>query len=99
MPRAPSASWWAIFHRERWAYIGISFAYDPSRLSFAERIKYKVAKILHGEYPPSAALNYIWGNKVTINTMIPSPYTKRSMMSVVQSGDHLARQWVREERN
>lgn len=81
------------------ARIYISFAYDPSRLSFVERMKYKVAKLLHGEYPPSAVLNYIWGNRVPVNAMIPSPYTDRSMMIVVQSGDHLARQWVQEERN
>jgi hypothetical protein len=81
------------------ARIYISFAYDPSLLTFVERIKYKVAKLLYGEYPPSAVLNYIWGNRVPANTMIPSPYTDRSMMFVVQSGDHLARQWVQEERN
>lgn len=81
------------------ARIYISFAYDPSLLSFVERIKYRTAKLLYGEYPPSGVLNYIWGNKVPINTIIPSPYTDRSMMVVVQSGDYRARQWVREERN
>ena len=81
------------------ARIYISFAYDPSLLSFMERIKYKTAKLLYGEYPPSAVVNYIWGNKVPINTQIPSPYTDRSMMFAVQSGDDRARQWVQEERN
>ncbi len=81
------------------ARIYISFAYDPSLLTFVERIKYKVVKLLHGEYPPSAVLNYIWGNKVPPNSVIPSPYTDRSMMFAVQSGDRRVGQWVQEERN
>jgi hypothetical protein len=81
------------------ARIYISFAYDPSRLSFVDRIKYKTVKLLYGEYPPSAVLNYIWGNKVPVNTLVPSPYTGKSMMVVVQSGDTRAGQWAREERN
>ena len=81
------------------ARIYISFAHDPSRLSFTERIKHSAAKLLHGEYPPTAVLNYIWGNKAPVGTLIPSPYTARSMMLVVQSGDRLARQWIDEKRN
>ena len=81
------------------ARIYILFAYDPSLLTFFERIKYKTIRLLYGEYPPSAVLNYIWGNKVPLNTLVPSPYTNRSMLLAVQSGDHRARQWVQEERN
>lgn len=81
------------------ARIYILFAYDPSLLSFIERIKYKTANLVYGEYPPAAVLNYIWGNTVPINTYIPSPFTNRSMMVAVQSGDHRAGQWVQEERN
>jgi len=81
------------------ARIYITFAYDPSLLSFTERIKYKTIKLLRGEYPPSAVLNYIWANKVPVDTLIPSPYTERSMMVAVQSGEGQAGQWTREERN
>jgi len=81
------------------ARIYISFAYDPSLFSFLERIKYKAAKLLYGEYPPSAVLNYIWGNTVPVNTVIPNPYTDRAMMFSVQSGGSRVGQWVREERN
>lgn len=81
------------------ARIYISFAYDPSLLSFIERIKYKTAKLLYGEYPPAAVLNYIWGNTVPVNTYVPSPFTDRSMMFAVQSGNHRAGQWVQEARN
>ena len=81
------------------ARVYIFFAYDPSLLSLVERIKYKTIKLLYGEYPPSAVLNYIWANKVPIHTFIPSPYTKRSMMVAVQSGEGQAGQWKREKRN
>jgi hypothetical protein len=81
------------------ARIYITFSYDSSLLSFAERIKYEAVKLLRGEYPPAAVLNYIWANKVPVNTLIPSPYTKRSMMKAVQSGEQRAGQWTRERRN
>lgn len=81
------------------ARVYISFVYDPSLLSFVDRIKYNAVKLLYGEYPPTAVLNYVWGNKVPAHTLIPSPYTDRSMMFVVQSGDARAAQWNREERN
>ena len=81
------------------ARVYLFFAYDPSLLPLAERIKYNTIKLLRGEYPPSAVLNYIWANKVPINTLIPSPYTKRSMMVAIQSGEGQAGQWAREERN
>ena len=81
------------------ARIYVSFAHEPSRLSFTERIKHTAARLLYGEYPPTAVLNYIWGNKAPVDTLIPSPYTDRSMMLVVQSGNRRARQWIQEERN
>jgi hypothetical protein len=81
------------------ARVYITFAYDPSLLSFVDRIKYNAVKLLYGEYPPTVVLNYVWGNKVPANTRVPSPYTDRSMMVVVQSGDTRAGQWYREERN
>ena len=81
------------------ARLYISFAYDPSKLSFVERVRYKAIKMLYGEYPPTAVLNYIWGNTVPVNTILPSPYTDRSIMVVVQSGNSRARKWIKEERN
>ena len=69
------------------ARIYVTFAYDSSKLSFGDRIKYKAAKMLYGEYPPTGALNYIWGSKAPKNQFVPNPYTDRAMMVVVESGE------------
>ena len=81
------------------ARIYITFEYDPSKLSFFEKAKYESIRLLYGEYPPLAAINYIWESKAPIGTMVPNPYTDRAMMFVVESGPDKLDQWVSEERN
>jgi len=81
------------------ARIYITFEYDPSKLSFFEKAKYKTIKLWYGQYPPLAAINYIWESKTPVGTMVPNPYTDRVMMFVVESGAGKLNQWVVEERN
>jgi len=81
------------------ARIYIAFEYDPSKLSFLEKIKYEMIRLLYGETPPLAAINYIWESKAPVETMVPNPYTDRVMMFVVESGSAKLDQWLSEERN
>jgi hypothetical protein len=81
------------------ARIYITFAYDPSKLSFTDSIRYKAAKLLFGEYPPTGVINYIWGNHAAIGTTVPSPYAARDMMIVVDTGEEDINQWVTQKRN
>ena len=81
------------------ARIYITFEYDPSKLSFFQKAKYEAIRLLYGEYPPLAAINYIWESKAPIGTMVPNPFTDRVMMFVVESGPSKLNQWVNEERN
>jgi len=81
------------------ARIYITFEYDSSKLSFFEKAKYEAIRLLYGEYPPLAAINYIWESKAPIGTMVPNPFTDRVMMFVVESGAAKLNQWVNEERN
>jgi hypothetical protein len=81
------------------ARIYITFKYDPSKLSVAEKAKYETVKILYGQYPPHAAISYIWESKTPKGTIVPNPYTARVMMIVVESGDANLNQWASEERN
>ena len=81
------------------ARIYITFEYDPSKLSLFERSKYEAIRLLYGEYPPLAAINYIWESKAPVGTMVPNPYTDRVMMFVVESGAAKVDQWMSEERN
>jgi len=81
------------------ARLYITFEYDSRKLSFSERLKYQAAKLWYGEYPPLAAINYIWESHAAIGTMVPNPYTDRVMMIVVESGAEKLNQWMGEERN
>jgi len=81
------------------ARIYITFEYDPSKLSFFERVQYETVKILYGQYPPFGAINYIWESKAPVGTIVPNPYTDRVKMIVVESGLAKVNQWVNEERN
>jgi hypothetical protein len=81
------------------ARIYITFEYDRSKLGFFERAKYEAIKLLYGEYPPLAAINYIWESKAPKGLVVPNTYTDRVKMIVVESGPELLDQWVAEERN
>jgi len=45
------------------------------------------------------ALNYIWANQAAINTLLPNPYSERSMMITVNSGSARLGQWQSISRN
>ena len=81
------------------ARLYITFAYDPATAGAWERAKMAAARALYGEYPPRAALNYIWANRAPVGTVAPNPYTKRVRMIAVQSGAPRAGVWVGEARN
>ncbi len=81
------------------ARIYITFKYDPSKLSLAEKAKYEAVKVLYGQYPPHGAINYIWESKTPQGTIVPNPYTDRVKMIVVESGGAKLNQWVNEKRN
>lgn len=81
------------------ARIYITFAYDRSKLSFTDRVKYKAVRLMFGEYPPTGVINYIWGNHAAIDTMVPSPYAERDIMIAVESGSEKINRWVTQRRN
>ncbi len=81
------------------ARIYVTFAYDPERASLGQRIKYRAAKLLYGEYPPHAALNYIWARAEPVGSTVPNAYTDRAQMIVVNSGEEQLGQWVDHARN
>lgn len=81
------------------ARIYILFAYDPDRLSFFERLKYRATRLIYGQYPPHAAINYIWASSAPKHTFAPNPYTDRAKMIVVESGEEKTGMWRKEKRN
>ena len=81
------------------ARVYVTFAYTPSWLSFADRLKFRTIKLIYGEYPPVAALTYVWANKARRGLEISNAYTDRVKMIVLQSGPENLGTWQLEEQN
>lgn len=81
------------------ARVYVAFRYDPARASLWQRSTYRLAKTFYGEYPPHAALNYVWDNQLPVGTVFDSPYTSRVKLVVMESGDERAGKWMSESRN
>jgi hypothetical protein len=79
--------------------IYVIFKYDPKDPHVKRKFKYGLAKLLYGEYPPYASLNYIWANREHQERFIPNPFAKEAMMIPLRSGSELTGQWLEEERN
>jgi hypothetical protein len=81
------------------ARIYVTFAYEPKRASFGQRIRYEAARLIYGEYPPYAGLNYIWEGKTRVGSIVTNAYTDRVRMLVVESGPARLGQWLEYERD
>lgn len=81
------------------ARIYIAFEYDPDKVGFLERAKFKAIKMLHGEYPPTGALNYIWASNSPEGKIVSNAFTDRVKMIVAESGTENKGTWVSESRN
>lgn len=81
------------------ARLYITFDADAADLSWFERLKFESYHLLHGIYPPLAALNYLWANKLPVGSLLPNSYSPRVKMFVVNSGAAELGVWVTQERN
>ncbi len=73
--------------------IYIIFPYDPGAASFGTKLKYNAAKLIYGEYPPLASLNYVWANRAWDREILPNAFTDRAMMFAVETGREQVGQW------
>ncbi|MEP6960088.1 MAG: DUF3047 domain-containing protein, partial [Nitrospirota bacterium] len=80
------------------ARLYITFEYDPGKVSFSKMLQYKAGRALFGDIP-IAALNYIWGTKTPVGTIVENAYTDFAKMVVVESGTQKVGMWIDEERN
>ena len=81
------------------ARIYITFAFDPDRAGYLDRLEYEAARLIQGKDVPYRAISYIWGSNSPAGTMIPNAYTDKVMMFVVESGAGKLQQWITERRN
>lgn len=79
--------------------IYVVFKYNPQKASFGQKLKYGLARVIYGEYPPHSSLNYIWANKPQQERIITNPYADEAKMFVLQRGEKNAGRWIEEEVN
>ncbi|MFO1412926.1 MAG: DUF3047 domain-containing protein [Burkholderiales bacterium] len=77
----------------------VTFRYTPERLSGWQRLRYAALRALYGEYPPHAGLTYVWDARAPRGTVVPSAYTDRVRMIVVESGTANLGRWLAYERD
>ena len=81
------------------ARVYVNFRYNPDQATAWERLKYGFVRGIYGSYPPKAALNYIWANRLPREKSADNVYTDRAKMIAVESGSGRIGTWVDEERN
>lgn len=81
------------------ARVYVFFDYDLNRLGFLARSKVKLARALHGDAVPAAALCYVWDARAPVGTIVPSAFTDRVRMIILDSGAADAGRWVSHSRN
>jgi hypothetical protein len=81
------------------ARLYVLFDYDIDHLPLGDRLKLGALRGLSGIDVPAAALNYVWDNRFSIDTVAPNAYTDRAMMWVLRSGAGDAGRWMMEVRN
>ena len=80
------------------ARVYLTFAYDPDKVSFGKKLKFRAGQAIFGDIP-IGALNYIWDTKAPIGTLVENAYTDFAQMVVVASGAQKVGLWMSEERN
>jgi DUF3047 family protein len=80
------------------ARVYVFFDLPLEELSFGERLKLRLARLLHGDDVPVAGICYVWDNRHAPGTVGPNPYAPRIRTFVLRSGDAGAGRWVTERR-
>jgi hypothetical protein len=80
------------------ARLYITFEYDPDKVSFSRKVKYKAGKAIFGDIP-IGALNYIWDTKAPVGEIVDNAYTDFAKMIVMQSGPAGLGTWIEQDRN
>ena len=77
----------------------IMFEYDPDKAGAFESLRYGIAKKIYGAYPPHSSLSYVWASTEEQETYLPSPYTDKAMMVLLQKGAKNVGTWQDERVN
>ncbi len=81
------------------ARVYVGFRYDPDLVSRGQRFRYGLARLRYGEYPPFAALCYVWATNLPVGTRQVHPAWPRLAQVVLESGPEAVGRFVVEERD
>ena len=80
------------------ARLYITFEYDPDKVSFSKKLKFKAGQVVFGDIP-IGAISYVWETKAPVGAVIDNAYTDFVKMIVVESGPQKIGLWADESRN
>lgn len=80
------------------ARLYITFEYDPDKVNFSKKLKFKAGQVLFGDIP-IGAISYVWETKAPVGAVIDNAYTDFVKMIVVESGPQKIGLWADESRN
>ena len=81
------------------ARVYVFFDVPMDALSFADRTKLRLARMIAGPDVPTAALCYVWDNSHPVGRAQWSPYSNRARIIVLQSGTTQAGIWTTQARD
>lgn len=93
------ASWGTREGDDYAARVYVAFDLPLEALSFLERTKIRLARLIYGEDVPVAALCYAWAGVVAPGTSGWNPYASRVRMIVLRGAGERAGRWVEESRD
>lgn len=98
--RALASAEWATREGDDFAArVYVAFDLPAARLTLVERALLALARLVHGEDVPAAALCYVWASGVEPGTSAWNPYAPRVRMVALRSGNARAGEWVEESRD
>lgn len=80
------------------ARLYITFEYDPDKVNFSKKLKFKAGQVVFGDIP-IGAISYVWETKAPVGAVIDNAYTDFVKMIVVESGPQKIGLWADESRN
>jgi hypothetical protein len=81
------------------ARLYILFKYNPKNADFFTRLKYSMARMAYGTYPPGSSLCYLWANHRHKERILTSPTWKYCKNIVLEGGTEYLNRWREEKIN
>jgi hypothetical protein len=81
------------------ARVYVFFDVPDAELPWVERVKLRLARLVHGSDVPSAGLCYVWDNTHAPGTIVPNPYASHIRTFVLETGATHAGRWIDERRD